>query len=197
MRSIIEKPGDREVRKVYLFDMITVDGYFEGKNHDLSWHNVDGEFNEFAIKQLHETGTLLFGRLTYRLMADYWPTQSALEDDPVVARLMNSTRKIVFSTTMENAEWNNTRLVKKNAADEVSALKKQQGKDIGILGSSRLAAGLISCGLIDELRFMVAPIALGSGTPVLSGLEQTVKLQLIESRVFKSGNVLLRYQNTQ
>lgn len=185
------------MRKVYLFDMITVDGYFEGKNHDLSWHNADGEFVEFAIRQLNETGTLLFGKVTYRLMADYWPTPTAMKNDPIVAGLMNSLEKIVFSTTLDKADWNNTRLVRENAAGEVSALKAQQGKGIAILGSSQLAAGLMAHGLIDEFRFMVDPVALGSGTPVLSGLEQTVKLQLIESKVFKSGNVLLRYQNTR
>ncbi len=182
------------MRKVYLFDMITVDGIFEGPDHDLSWHNVDEEFNEFAIKQLQETGTLLFGRLTYRLMADYWPMPAALKDDPIVAGLMNSLEKIVFSTTMDKAEWNNTRLVKENVAEEVSALKTRQGKDIALLGSSGLAVGLMAHGLIDEFRFMISPTVLGRGTPVFAGLEKSVELRLIESRTFKSGNVLLRYR---
>ncbi len=181
------------MRKVYLFDMISADGYFEGRDHDISWHNVDEEFNEFAIRQLNETGTLLFGRATYRLMADYWPTPAAVDDDPVVARLMNSAEKFVFSRTLQKAEWNNTRLIKENTVREVSALKSKGGKDIGILGSSKLSVGLMSHGLIDEFRFMVAPVALGGGTPVISGLERAFKLQLIESRVFRSGNVLLRY----
>ncbi len=94
------------MRKVFLFDMITVDGFFEGPDHDIIWHNVDDEFNECAIGQLNETGTLLFRRATYELMAGYWPTPEAIKNDPVVAGLMNSVAKIVFSRTLDKVEWN-------------------------------------------------------------------------------------------
>ena len=77
------------MRKLYLFNMMTLDGFFEGPNHDISWHNVDKEFNDFAIAQLSETGTLMFGRVTYELMASYWPAQEAIKDDPIVAGIMN------------------------------------------------------------------------------------------------------------
>lgn len=142
------------MRKVILFNLVTLDGFFEGSDQDISWHNVDEEFNEFAINQLNETGTLLFGRVTYQVMASYWPTESAIRDDPTVAGLMNSLPKIVFSKTLDMAEWNNSRLVKEahRIVEIVSELKRQPGKDIAIFGSSDLAATLAEHGLIDGIE---------------------------------------------
>ena len=131
------------MRKVFLFNRVTLDGFFEGPNHDITWHNVDEEFNEFAIAQLNEIDTLLFGRVTYQLMASYWPTELAIESDPIVAEKMNELPKVVFWRTLENVEWNNSRLVKDNAAEEISNLKQQPGKDIAVFGSADLAASLI------------------------------------------------------
>ncbi len=133
------------MRKVFLFNMVTLDGFFEGPHQDISWHNVDEEFNEFAIAQLKEVSTLLFGRVTYEVMANYWPTEIAKENDPAVAELMNSLPKIVFSKTLDKAEWDNTRLVKENIPEEVSKLKQESGKDIAIFGSSNLAVTLDHC----------------------------------------------------
>src|SRR6266536_4889882 len=152
------------MRKVFLFNMVTLDGFFEGPHQDISWHNVDEEFNEFAIAQLKEVSTLLFGRVTYEVMANYWPTKIAKENDPAVAELMNSLPKIVFSKTLDKAEWDNTRLVKENIPEEVSKLKQESGKDIAIFGSSNLAVTLAERGLIDEYRIIVNPIFLGDGT---------------------------------
>jgi len=182
------------MRKVFLFNMITLDGFFEGPNQDISWHHVDDEFNEFAIEQLNEIGTLLFGRVTYQGMASYWPTEFAIKDDSIVAGLMNSLPKIVFSKTLDKAEWNNSRLVKENAAEEVSKLKQQPGKDIAIFGSSDLAVTLAERGLIDEYRIIVNPVFLGSGTALLKGIKDKLNLKLLKTRTFKSGNVLLYYE---
>jgi dihydrofolate reductase len=181
------------MRKVFLFNMTTLDGYFEGQNQDISWHNVDEEFNEFAIQQLDEIGTLLFGRVTYQGMASYWPTESAISDDPEVAGLMNSLPKVVFSRTLDKAEWNNTKLVKENVVEAVSNLKGQPGKDIAIFGSSDLAVTLAESGLIDEYRIIVNPVFLGGGTPLLKGIKEKLNLKLLNARIFKSGNVLLYY----
>jgi len=182
------------MRKVFLFNMITLDGFFEGPNQDISWHHVDDEFNEFAIEQLNEIGTLLFGRVTYQGMASYWPTEFAIKDDSIVAGLMNSLPKLVFSKTLDKAEWNNSRLVKENAAEEVSKLKGQPGKDIAIFGSSDLGVTLAERGLIDEYRIIVNPVFLGSGTPLLKGIKDKLNLKLLKTRTFKSGNVLLYYE---
>ena len=181
------------MRKVFLFNMTTLDGYFEGSNQDISWHNVDEEFNEFAIEQLNEVGTLLFGRVTYQGMASYWPTEFAISNDPEVAGLMNSLPKVVFSRTLDKAEWNNTKLVKENIVDAVSELKGQSGNDIAIFGSSDLAVTLAESGLIDEYRIIVNPVFLGGGTPLLKGIKEKLKLKLLNARIFKSGNVLLYY----
>jgi dihydrofolate reductase len=181
------------MRKVFLFNMTTLDGYFEGLHQDISWHNVDDEFNQFAIEQLKQVDTLLFGRVTYQGMASYWPTELAIKDDPEVAGLMNSLPKIVFSRTLDRADWNNSRLVKENPAGEVLKLKEQPGKDIAIFGSSNLAVTLAESDLIDEYRLIVNPVFLGDGTPLLKGIKEKLNLKLINSRVFTSGNILLYY----
>jgi len=182
------------MRKVFLFMMVTLDGFFEGPDHEIDWHNVNEEFNEFAIDQLNEIGALLFGRVTYEGMASYWPTSTAKEDDPVVADKMNTIPKIVFSKTLDKVEWSNSRLVKENIAEEVSQLKQQQGRDLAIFGSANLAVTLLQMGLIDELRIMVNPVVLGAGKSLFTGLHDKVKLKLIKTRTFRSGNVLLYYQ---
>ncbi|SRR5579871_2553529 len=182
------------MRKVFLFMMVTIDGYFEGPGKDISWHNVDEEFNEFAIQQLDEIGILLFGRVTYELMASYWPTQSAREDDPIVTQKMNSIPKLVFSTTLERADWENSRLVKEHVAEEVARLKQQEGGDLAIFGSAVLATSLLDAGLLDELRLMVNPVVLGSGNPLFKGIRERLNLKLLKTREFRSGNVLLYYQ---
>ncbi len=182
------------MRRVFLFMMVSLDGFYEGPNQDISWHHVDEEFNDYAIQQLDDVDTLLFGRVTYQMMASYWPTQSAIESDPIVAGKMNSVRKIVFSRTLGKAEWNNSRLVKENIAEEVRRLKQQPGKELAIFGSSDLAVSLMQMGLIDELRIMVNPVVLGNGKPLFKGLSHKVELRLTRTRSFGSGNVLLCYE---
>jgi len=181
------------MRKLFLFNMTTLDGFFEALNQDIGWHNVDEEFNEFAIQQLDEIGTLLFGRVTYEGMASYWPTELAISDDPEVAGRMNSLPKIVFSRTLDKAEWNNSKLIKENATEEVLKLKGQPGKDIAIFGSSDLSVTLAESGLIDEYRIIVNPVFLGQGTTLLKGIKNKIDLKLLEAKPFKSGNVLLYY----
>ncbi|HTR80560.1 MAG TPA: dihydrofolate reductase family protein, partial [Bacteroidota bacterium] len=164
-----------------------------GVNHDLSWHNVDREFNDFAIRQLDNADLLLFGRVTYDLMAGYWPTSGATKDDPIVADKMNSIRKIVFSRTLTKAEWNNTKLVKENIPQEIAKLKQQPGKEIGIFGSGNLAASLIPLDIIDEYRIIINPVILGSGKALFNETKVKLRLKLLTSKTFQSGNVFLTY----
>jgi len=182
------------MRKVILFNMVTLDGFFAGPNGEIDWHHVDEEFNEFAIAQLNSANGLLFGRVTYQLMASYWPTDMARTDDPVVADKMNTLPKIVFSRTLNQADWNNTRLVKGNAAEEISKLKQQPGRDWLLFGSADLASTLTHFGLIDEYRLMVNPVVLGSGQPLFKDIEDRLNLKLINTKTFRNGNVLLCYQ---
>jgi len=182
------------MRKVIFFMLTSLDGYFEGPDRDISWHNVDEEFNDFAIRQTGEFGALLFGRVAYELMASYWPTEAAKRDDPIVAGLMNSLPKIVFSKTLEKVDWENTRLVIDKFVEAISKLKQAAGKDIAIFGSSDLTVTLMEQGLVDEYRIMVNPVVLGNGKPLFKGIKNKINLKLIKTKAFKSGNVLLYYE---
>jgi dihydrofolate reductase len=182
------------MRKLFLFNFISLDGFFEGPNKELDWHNVDAEFNDFAIEQLDSIDLILFGRITYEMMASYWSTDTAIKNDPEVAGRMNSIQKIVFSKTLPKANWNNTTLVKENAPEEVEKLKNQQGKDIAIFGSFGLALTLLPDKLIDEFRIMVNPVVLGKGKQMFDSITERLHLKLINTKVFNSGNVLLYYK---
>lgn len=173
--------------------MVSLDGYFEGEAHDLSWHNVDGEFNDFAHEQLGETGALLFGRRTYDLMAAFWPTAQAQAVDKETAAAMGALPKVVVSGRPFTPSWQPTRVITANVRDEITKLKSEQGKSIAILGSNALCVSLMEAALVDEFRLMVNPVTIGKGTPLFSGLAKRLKLNFINSRVFKNGNVLNRY----
>ena len=186
------------MRKIFLFMMVSLDGYFEGPDHDLSWHNVDSEFNAFATSQTKSVDLLLFGRRTYELMASFWPTEYARKNDAVVAKLMNTTPKIVFSKTLNKLQkipyWENVQLVNKNVFKKIKELKNIKGGEIGIFGSNNLAVSLIENDLVDEFRIMINPIAIGEGTPLFFGMKKRLKLKLLNSREFKNGNALLYYE---
>ena len=182
------------MRKLIIFMLVSLDGFFEGMNHALDWHNVDAEFNEFSQAQLDSAGMLLFGRGTYQLMAGFWPSALATRDDPITAEAMNRLPKIVFSRTLANVTWQNTRLVKENIVEEIKRLKAEPGKDLFVFGSSDLSVTLIRHGLIDEFRILVNPVVLGNGTTLFKGLRDSLKLRLLKTQTFRSGNVLLYYQ---
>jgi len=181
------------MRKVILFNMITLDGFFEGQDGDIYWHITDEEFNEFAVQQTGTAGGLIFGRRTYELMAGYWPTEQAMQEDPQVAELMNSLPKYVFSTTLEQADWNNTRIIQGDLARAIGKLKSERGNDLFVFGSGDLTASLLREDLIDEYRLMLNPVALGHGTPMFKDLDGPRKFKLLWSRPFQSGNILLSY----
>jgi dihydrofolate reductase len=181
------------MRKISFFMLTSLDGFFEGHNRDITWHNVDEEFNKFAIEQLNSVDTLIFGRVTYEMMAGYWPTPVAVSNDPVVAGKMNSLPKVVYSNTLTDVKWQNTRLIKDDFVQQTLKLKQQPGRDLIIFGSSDLAVTFMEHGLIDEFRIMVNPVALGGGKPLFQGLNDKYLLKLLKTRTFISGNVLLYY----
>ena len=186
------------MRKVQFFMFTSLNGYYERGLPDddwsnIDWHNFDEDMSTLSLDQINTVDTILYGRVTYEGMASYWPTPAASDDNPVIAEKMNSLPKVVFSKTLEKAEWSNTRLVKGDAAEEVAKLKEQPGKNIIIYGSSDLAASLAERGLIDEYRIMVNPILLAEGKPLCQGLKRDVRLKLLEAKPFKNGNVLLTY----
>jgi dihydrofolate reductase len=173
--------------------VVSLDGFYEGPNGEFDWPNVDDTFNDFAVSQLNDVGTLLFGRVTYEGMAAYWPAPAAVDDSPVIAGIMNSAPKIVYSATLQSADWQNTTLVKDDAVESVRELKRAAGKDLALLGSPLLTVSLLERGLVDELRVMVNPILLGAGKSLFTGLKDRVRLRLKSSTTGSSGNVLLCY----
>jgi dihydrofolate reductase len=182
------------MRKLISFMVVTLDGYYEGPNGEFDWPNVDDEFYEFSINQLDDIDTLVFGRATYEGMASYWPTPAAREDSPAIAERMNTISKVVVSTTLDAAEWQNTSLVKGDAADAISELKRQAGKYLALFGSPQLTVSLLEQSLVDELRVMVHPILLGAGNSLFRTLSDRVPLELRQTTTFSSGNVLLTYR---
>ena len=182
------------MRKLFAFIVTSVDGYYEGPSGEFDWPVVDSEFNDFALEQLDEIGTLLFGRVTYEGMAAYWPTSAAIEDDPRIAARMNGMEKVVVSRTLRRADWENSRLIKENVAADLARLKEQPGKAIAVFGSSALTVSLVDLGLVDEVRIMVHPVVLGAGKSVFRTAEERVALRLLRTRSFASGSVMLYYE---
>ncbi len=181
--------------RIFAFNMVTLDGFFEGPDHDISWHNVDRDFGAFALAQLTQIGTLLFGRATYEMMAGYWPTPAGLADDPAVAALMNEIPKVVVSRTLKEATWSNSRLVVDKVREQILALKQRSTKDLAVFGSANLLRTLIQANLIDEHRLMVNPLVLGKGTPLFPAGAGRLDLKLVRSQTFANGNVLLCYES--
>jgi len=179
------------MRKAIVWNMVTLDGYFEGpRPWEIDWHEYvwDEELERFSLDQAQEVGILLFGRKTYEGMAGYWSNATG-----EIADFMNSTPKVIFSSTLEKATWSNTQLVKGRAEEEVGRLKKEPGKDLFIFGSANLTDSLAKQGLIDEYRIGLTPLILGGGNPMFKPNDERLRLRLLESRPMRSGVVLLRY----
>ena len=178
--------------KIVMWNVMTLDGYFEGaKKWDLDFHNIvwGDELEQLSIQQLKACNALIFGRVTYEGMAAYWTTATG---EVEVADIMNKIPKVVFSRTLEKADWNNTRVVNNNIAGEIATLK-QSKKDSYIFGSADLSATLMKLGLIDEYRICVVPVVLGGGTPLFKLNSEQLKLQLLSTQVLKNRGVILRY----
>ena len=176
------------MRRLVMWNMITLDGYFEGaQKWDLDFHNRGwgDELQQLSTEQLSTADMLLFGRVTYEGMAQYWPNESG-----EIADFMNSIPKVVFSRTLSDAAWKNTR-VAADAESEVRRLKAEDGKDMYIFGSADVCASLEP--QIDEYRIGLNPILLGQGTPLFKSKPRSQNLKLLEARPLKTGCVILRY----
>jgi dihydrofolate reductase len=180
--------------KLVMFNFVTLEGFFAGPDGEIDWHVVDDEFNQFAMAQLDSADGLLFGRVTYELMAGFWPTPDAARQAPQIAARMNSLSKTVVSRTLKSVAWNNTRLITGHLHDEVSKLKQQARHDVLLLGSADLATFLTELRLIDEYRLMVAPVALGNGKPLFRNIGRKLAFKLLAARPFTSGSILLSYE---
>ncbi len=189
------------MRRLIVFNNITLDGYFTGPGGDFSWahgaaHSDDADFNAFVAGNASGEGELLFGRVTYQMMASYWPTPAAQQSDPEVAAGMNRARKVVFSRSLAKAEWQNTRLMQGDLVSEVRGLKQESGPGMAILGSGSIVSQLAPAGLIDEYQFVVNPVALGAGRTLFEDMKERLVLKLMHARTFKNGKVYLCYSPT-
>jgi dihydrofolate reductase len=193
-------------RRIVMFNQVSADGYFSDAQGDLDWVVSDPEIQARAVAGMPDSDAMLFGRHTYQRFAAFWP--QALKDlkkagphgedkadagFAAMANWLNDTKKLVFSRTLRQAAWNNSELVPEFDARAVRALKRQPGKDIILFGSGSLVTQLSEQHLIDEYRFVVCPVLLGSGSSVISGADLQLALKLVRAESFRSGNVMLTY----
>lgn len=189
------------MRKVVSFMHVSLDGFVAGPNGELEWAIMDPEIEDYVDEQLQTVGAALYGSTTYGMMRGYWPTVPSNPDSSQHelnhAHWVENIPKIVFSRTLEHADWNNTRIIRDHISEEITALKNQPGGDLMIFGSPRITHTFIQLNLIDEYLININPLLLGSGAPLFTNVEETSKLKLVSSKIFKSGVLGLRYQTSK
>ncbi len=183
------------MRRVIMMMSVSLEGFFEGPDRELDWHMVDDELHSHFNGQLSAMGAFLHGRVTYELMAAFWPTADTdpANPGPMVefARIWREMPKIVYSRTLERADWNTT-VVRDVVTEEVMELKAQAGGDL-VVGGADLAASFMRHDLIDEYRLYVHPVLIGRGRPLFQPSDTRIDLRLVETQPFGNGVVLLRY----
>jgi dihydrofolate reductase len=178
------------MRNLIMWNMLSLDGYFEGPDKgNIDWFLFDEDLEKYILESHESAGTLLFGRITFEGMAAYWPSAEGQ-----IADFMNSIPKVVFSRTLKETDWKNSTIVSENVPEVVSKLKAQPGGDIFVFGSADFSATLIEHGLVDEYRFGINPVLLGSGVPFFKGSAEKRNLKLVEAKPFTSGLVILHYK---
>ncbi len=188
------------MRKIILTEWITLDGFTAGPDNDMSF--VGESFNEEMARYedaiLSQADTILLGRVTYESFAGSWPfvpdKPDVSEEEKAYARKLNAARKVVFSRTLEWAEWNNSQLVRELDPAYVASLKEEEGRDILIYGSASIVQQLTQHGLIDEYQLLVHPLILGSGKPLFKDIKNKRKLSLASATPVSSGVLVLTYQ---
>lgn len=183
------------MRRLHVFNNISVDGYFTDARGDMSWaHRHDEEWTAFTSGNASGTGELLFGRVTYEMMAAFWPTPQAAAMLPEVAKGMNAMRKYVVSRTLRKVDWQNTVRLDGDLSAAVQTLKAEPGPDIVILGSGTVVSQLTAAGLIDGYQLVLTPTVLGKGRTLFETVSGPLGLKLTKSRAFGNGNVVLWYE---
>jgi dihydrofolate reductase len=190
-----------------MFNWVTADGYFAASDGNLEWVVPDPEQVKAAVEAIPRFDTILFGRRTYELFAGFW--KDAVDDaltapDPhhsgrrtrehgAIGIWLNAATKFVFSRSLKEATWKNSRVLHELDSGEIGAIKRQPGKDMMVFGSGSIVSQLTQHGLIDEYQLLVCPVLLGSGRRLIDGVAGRVKLDLLEARRYESGDVMLRY----
>jgi dihydrofolate reductase len=197
------------MRLIVAFNNVSADGYFAAPDGNLNWVVPDPAMDKFVAEATRRGGTdaILFGRKTYQMFASFWPQvldDSGTAPDPhtpgraspelrAMAVMLNETPKIVFSKTLKEAKWANSRIVRDVDPAAIASMKKDEGENMMIFGSGSIVSRLTQHGLIDEYLFAVSPILLGSGRTLLTGVSANVKLDLKEEKRFPTGKVMLTY----
>ena len=198
----------RHARRIVMFNWVTADGYFAGPDGNLDWVVPDEEQAKAAAESIPNFDTVLFGRRTYELFEGFWRhavvDASGTVPDPhhpgrrssehgAIAIALNRMTKLVFSRTRKDVTWRNSRMLRELDPREIETMKRQPGRDMIVFGSGSIVSQLTQYGLIDEYQFVVCPILLGSGQPLLSGVSKRLRLDLLEAKPLPSGDVMLRY----
>ena len=180
------------MRKIIVSNMVSLDGYISGPNGEIDWFVWDRELERHTRDLLETIDTILFGRVTYEMMASYWPNDT--ENDLYVRERMNSLTKIVFSRTLIRAGWKNASLARDIDPSKITRMKRMAGKNIVVLGSRSIVSALANLGLVDEYRILVNPVLIGKGVSMFSGLERRQDLKLMRTLQLGSGVAILTYQ---
>jgi dihydrofolate reductase len=195
------------MRRIVMFNWLTTDGYFAGPDGTLDWVVPEEEQAKAAARDIASFDTVLFGRRTYELFKEFWrhaSDDSSTAPDPhrpgqrsgehrTIALALNEMTKLVFSRTLKDVTWRNSRLLRELDPREIETMKQQPGKDMIVYGSGSIVSQLTQHGLIDEYQFAVCPILLGSGRPLFSDVSKSTRLDLLEAKAYPSGDVMLRY----
>jgi dihydrofolate reductase len=188
---------EKNLRKIIVTTWISLDGFLAGPNGEMNWVMVDQAMGQYEDDLVSSADTLILGRVTYQSFAGSWPhvpdNPSVSEGEREYARKLNSMRKIVFSKSLEKAEWNNSQLVREVLPQEIAGMKQESGKDMVIYGSASIVQAFTNLGLIDEYQLLVHPIVLGSGKPLFAGIAKPAHLRLLQTKSFPSGVIGLYY----
>ncbi|MGW7872636.1 dihydrofolate reductase family protein [Staphylococcus xylosus] len=191
------------MRKLVVFLHSSLDGFVEGPQGymDIGWITYNHELEDFANEVLQTADTIVWGRKTYEMMYDYWPTvpsnENASEHELNHAKWIENVEKVIFSKALNSVDWHNSRLVKKNVKDEIIHMKQQEGEDIVVLGSPRFAHYLMQLDVVDEYKITVSPTLIGKGLPLFQNIHEQVDLKLIDNKTFESGALGLIYQKNK
>jgi len=195
------------MRRIVVFNRVSADGYFAAADGNLDWTVPEPEIDRAAGESASSVDTILFGRKTYEMFARFWPNVSVeapTAPDPHaggrqsadvrnIASVLNRMTKLVFTNTLKTVTWENSQIAGVFDPAGVEAMKKTEGKDMIVFGSGTIVSELTKHGLVDEYQFVVSPLLLGNGRPMIAGLDDRAKLTLLEAKRYPSGNVMLRY----
>jgi len=185
------------MRKLIFFMHTSLDGFVAGPKGEMNWIKVDDELFDFVGTMTDQSDTALYGRVTYQMMENYWPTAgdqpNASKHDIEHSTWYNKVPKVVLSRTLNESDLKNTKVFNDHLAENINQLKQQEGKNIIIFGSPSASNSILKVGLVDEFWIFVNPILLGQGMPLFKDITQSIHLRLIESKTFNNGVIALHY----